>query len=294
MVFARFDGGWGIRGSAFAASYAVTLAVLVTTVAMTRYQAVAGRRAGTPTVEQAAVIVGGRSRAVTACLAALRCAGAIDVRPGRGLLAIGPAMDRPSRLEVAVYRAAVNGLQIHDLLTDRQVAHALDEVEAEVRGRRWVLTDGERRRVRAGAWLLLALALVGCTRALAVLVLGGGIGPVPALAAAAGLGAAVLGRPPRVSWAGRRTIGNQRKAYGHLAPEQRPSWTTYGLHDVAVAVALYGPAALWSADPAFATAAGLAPASHRRLPSRAGEFAGGGPGGGENSTCGGGGDGCGD
>ncbi len=297
MVTARVDSTWGIRESAFVASYCVTLVVVATVAVLTRYRPMARRRAdrmAAPTAAQSALIVEGPTRAVMTSVAALRFAGVISVRSTGALVAVGPLMADTSRLDVAVYHASVRGLRLRDVLADRQVTQALAQMQAAVRAAGWMLTDAERRRAGAGAWLLLILALVGWARTFVVLLAGGAMGWLPLLATVAAIGAGVLRKPPRVSRAGDRAIAAQRRIHGHLAPGLRPAWTTYGFLGLAWGVALFGTTALWSADPAFAAAAGLSRPLGYGGTARAGEFSGCGRGCGGDRTCGGGGEGCGD
>ena len=60
-----------------------------------------------------------------------------------------------------------------------------------------------------------------------------------------------------VADAGQAVLAESRTRSRHLAPSLAPSWATYGVAGAAMGVALYGTAAIWAADPAFAGAAGL-------------------------------------
>ncbi|WP_159079110.1 hypothetical protein [Plantactinospora sp. BC1] len=66
----------------------------------------------------------------------------------------------------------------------------------------------------------------------------------------------------------RRLVARLRNAQQHLAPSLDPAWTVYGPNGAALAVALFGPGAIWQADPRLARALGLPipTMKHRRGP----------------------------
>jgi hypothetical protein len=75
-----------------------------------------------------------------------------------------------------------------------------------------------------------------------------------------------------------------RRSSKHLRPDSSPSWSTYGPGAAALGVGLFGTAAIWAADPAFA-----ADAEIQRQSIGSNGWTGGSDGGGGGSSCGGGG-----
>jgi hypothetical protein len=63
-----------------------------------------------------------------------------------------------------------------------------------------------------------------------------------------------LEQAPVLTSRGRAALDAALRANGHLAPDQRPAWATYGVGDAVLAIALFGTVSLWVLDPAFATA----------------------------------------
>src|SRR5690606_8271839 len=99
---------------------------------------------------------------------------------------------------------------------------------------------------------------------------------------------------PRMTRSGRATLTELRTRNRHLDPGHSPAWATYGATGAAMGVALYGGAAFWAADPAFAALTGLPRHTATDSGSSAagvtyGGDGGGGDGGGGGGGCGGGG-----
>ncbi|MDG4826789.1 TIGR04222 domain-containing membrane protein [Asanoa sp. WMMD1127] len=95
-----------------------------------------------------------------------------------------------------------------------------------------------------------------------------------------------LFRPLGRTRAGDRLLDRLRREHAYLAPSQTPSYATYGPAGAALAVALFGLAALVHLDPAFATEAELQALA--RKPEDGGSCGGGGGGcgGGDCGGCG--------
>ena len=89
----------------------------------------------------------------------------------------------------------------------------------------------------------------------AATVTGVSVGDVLVAAAGAVIASIVLSRIPRPgARRARAELGRLLDEDAYLAPSMFPSWPTYGARGAAMAVALYGNAALRQAEPSFATA----------------------------------------
>lgn len=170
---------------------------------------------------------------------------------------------------------------------------ALLDLESAVTDRGYVRTADEARRVRASAYPLVAVSVIGVV-GVPVEVLGlhvpltqaivGLLVPAAVVALVARRGSSTVRRTTR---AGKRLLAEERARMAYLAPNAGPSFATYGAPAVGLSIALFGTAALWKADRRYAESRAVPPAGRRQnRPWRsrfhdAGEFYDGG-------TCGGG------
>jgi uncharacterized protein (TIGR04222 family) len=277
---------WGISGPDFLRVYLGALAVFLVIAIAIRLSVTRAGGSGpsrTPSAPEVALLVGGRTQAIYSSIAALRAAGALGIGAGRTLGVRGPLPAGTTPLDAAVYDAAQRGVAIGRLSNDHRVHTALGELNTHVAASGWLLDAGERARARLGGLLLLALAGFGAVRIAAGAANGRPVGYLVALCVVTLLLGLRFLAAPRVSRAGRSVLAQVRGQNRHLAPKQRPSWSTYGVTGAAMGVALYGAAALWTADPVFAASVGLPRAASG---SGGGDSGGGGCGGG---GCGGGG-----
>jgi uncharacterized protein (TIGR04222 family) len=211
--------------------------------------------AGEPDPHQMAFLVGGRRHATDAALGALRMVGAVGLDPSGGLVVVGDPPAGSTPLERAVHAAVERGVAFGYVVHDSAVSAELDRLESEVVRAGWHVSPLVRETVRAKAAVLAFVAVAGfclfvsvlavdVSRAVLFLVL-----PVTMVVLATR-----LFQVPASTPAGRAALDAALRAHGHLAPDQRPAWATYGVRDAVLAIALFGTVSLWMVDPAFATA----------------------------------------
>jgi uncharacterized protein (TIGR04222 family) len=252
------DDTWGIPGPQFLQIYlivavgAVVLAVLLRTMVTMG----SGSRDAHLSPTEVGYLAGGRTRAVQAALAGLRAADAVGAGAAGTLFTRGgyPGGDD---LTYAVYGTLGRRVTLADMPYDSGVATALDRMRDRLVQAGLLLSGGQRALARAAALLVFAVGGLGIARTVAG---AANHKPVTFLVLATiptFLVGLLMLRAPRSSRAGRRAVTRQRRGASHLAPGRKPAWSTYGMAGAALGVALYGTAALWAADPAFATAAGV-------------------------------------
>jgi uncharacterized protein (TIGR04222 family) len=283
---------WGISGPDFLRLYVIAAVVIAAYSIWTRRRA--GRAATgsdrPPRPAELAYLNGGESTVVYSSLAGLRAAGAVAVGSLGELMVTGELPAGATRLDHAIHDAARRHVPGRTLRNDPGVATALRETLDGLIRAGWVLDDEQRTRARLGTWLMVGLAGLGALRLVAGILNDRPVGYLAALIVATLVAALALYFVPRNARtaAGRRLLAKTRRTNRHLRPDQAPAWATYGATGAALGVALYGTAALWAADPVFASDAGLV-----RPKDSASSAYGGGSGGGcgaaGGSSCGGGG-----
>lgn len=251
---------WGIPGPQFLMIY-IGLALLAFVVALA-IRAAARRPGATAMAHQpgpleVAYLNGGPRLATYAALAALRAGHCVQAGPGGVLTAVSTASPPTGILEWALYSAAGRGMRQRDLAADPAVAGALDRIRDSLERDGWLLSAARRRRMRSGAYLMLAVAALGLARLVAGIAGGRPVGFLVLALVAVTVTGLLLLRTPRASARTRGYLSSLRRANAHLGPWQNPSWATYGAGAAALGVGLYGATALWTADPAFAESAGL-------------------------------------
>jgi uncharacterized protein (TIGR04222 family) len=280
---------WGISGPTFLWIYALIAVLTAVGVVIWRRQYTSGprgttRRELTPT--EAAYINGAAKLAVYSAFAALRAAGAVAVVNGH-LEQSGPMpMDAPE-LDRAVYAAAGRRPTPSSVQTDSGVVAVLERVERGLAEEGYILRPEQQKQARKGWRAEFAVFVFGAVRACAGVANHKSIGFLILLMFGVGVTTLFLAVVPRQTSAGKALIASMRQGAAHLRPNQSPSWATYGPVGAALGVGLFGSAAFWAADPAFAAEAQI----QRNIASSGynGSDAGGGDAG---SSCGGGG-GCG-
>lgn len=235
--------------------------------------------------QPAAYLNNGERTAVYTSLAALRCADAIGLTPGRRLTAHRPLPAPATSLDHAIYEAAERGVPLQELRDDPAVQAAVADLKGELERAGLLLDPRTRWKARRGAWLLLALLAAGVVR----FATGSGAGvPVGylggAILAVVAMHLYLIARIPRRSRAGDMALAELYRGNRYLAPARRPAFDVYGPRAAGMAVALYGTAALWTLDRAMAEEAGIEGAALSTGPTGA-------PG--ASSSCGGGSGGCG-
>ncbi len=282
---------WGISGSDFLLVYVGAAAVFLVVAVVARLSVTRSNQGAAPgrlpTPAEVAFLLGGRAQAAYSSLASLRTAAVIGVGAERGLTVTGPVPAGANRLDLAVYAAAQRDVRARDLPDHGEVQSAVAEIRDTVERAGWLPESSIRTRARLGAFLLLGLTAFGVVRIVAGAMNERNVGYLIALCVITlALGLSLL-RVPRLTRSGRRAVKETQARNLHLAPAHAPSWKTYGRDSAAMAVALYGTAALWVADPGFAAEADV-----RRMATSGGASGSsggdGGGGGGGDGGCGGG------
>ncbi|MDY7088914.1 MAG: TIGR04222 domain-containing membrane protein [Actinomycetota bacterium] len=287
---------WGISGPAFL-TYFIAAGVAIAIIASFHRRALfRGDRGATVDSlgpQQVAYLNGGDRLAVYSSLGGLRAAGAIGTGAGRTLVQTGPLPAGVTPLDSAIHNAAARGVRSRDLHDDQWVASALEQLRDHLERNGLAVSAGRTREARLWALGGVALVVVGIARIVA-----GASNNKPVLfmifaTIAAFILTLTLLRGRRYATdAANRSMRDLRRKHDHLAPRHNPSYATYGATGAAMGVALYGGAALYSMDPAFA-----AEAEVQRIAATGGASGSSGDGGSSSScsgssSCGGGG-GCG-
>jgi uncharacterized protein (TIGR04222 family) len=275
---------WGIAGPTFLLIYVALGLAVVAGVIIWRRRYTSGptgpERSLTPT--EVALLTSGRELAVYSSLASLRAAGAVQIEGGH-LQQTGPVPLGAPELDRTIHAAAGRrSLRSRDVAAEPSVAAVLERAEAELTESGLLLSPAVRSHVRRGALAGVALLAFGIVRAIAGTQNGKPIGNLILLLVLAGAGTIALSYVPRLSRAARSSLATLRRDASHLRPSQSPSWATYGPASAALGVGLFGTAAIWAADPAFAADAEI----RRQTFASSGGVDGGS---GSGSSCGGGG-----
>src|SRR5258706_7875376 len=158
---------WGISGPDFLRVYLGALAAFLIVAIAIRLSVTRASASGPsrmPTASEVAVLVGGRTQAVYASVAALRAVGALGNGARGKLTATGPLPSGATPIDAAVHDAAGRGIKVTQLSTDLRVQAAFTELETRIAGTGWLLDPGARTRARLGGVLLLGLAGFGAVR----------------------------------------------------------------------------------------------------------------------------------
>lgn len=219
-----------------------------------------------PDPEHVAYLTGGPVQAVYAAVAALRSTG--SVRAAGGLIyASGPVPHGGGELAAAVHQAAHGGRVIGGLPAHPAVRAALGRTGDRLRREGALLSPRRRWAMGLTTVPLFVLAVYGGARfglnlptddvpeasavVLCVLTL------ICALAALV-TGIVVAARAQIRNRGANRLVDDLRRRHAVLSPRNNPSLATNGPAAATLAVGLFGTAALWTADPAFARDADVA------------------------------------
>jgi uncharacterized protein (TIGR04222 family) len=250
---------WGISGPTFLWVFSFLGVVFFAGTLAHRRRVLRGPSDVRPNVvtgEEAAYLNGGPRLAVYASLGALRTVGAIGVSADGVLAQTGSLPAGATPLDVAVYHAADRRIRPRALPTDRWVADAVESLRAGLERSGLAVTPQARRSARSGALLLLALLALGVARVAAGVSNKRPVGFLTLMLIVLGVVTLMLlVRVPHRTSAGDFVLSSLRQKHSDLAPIRQPAWSTYGPAGAAMGVALFGTAALWTADPAFAAAA---------------------------------------
>ncbi|MEV4515774.1 TIGR04222 domain-containing membrane protein [Dactylosporangium sp. NPDC049525] len=227
-----------------------------------------GGRAGDrePAPEHVAYLTGGPRQAVYAAVTALRSAGSVRAADGK-IYASGPLPRGAGGLASAIHHAVQGGMPVAVLPTHPAVRAELDRAADQLRGQGVLLSRGRRWAMGLTTVPLFVLALFGGARFALNLPSDDSAALAANLRTMLTLVCAILALILSVVVASRaqirtrganRLVHDLRRRYAALAPRHNPSLTVNGPAAATLAVGLFGTAALWTADPAFAGAANVA------------------------------------
>jgi uncharacterized protein (TIGR04222 family) len=277
---------WGIAGPTFLVWYGVLAAVSVVASLILRgavRRATSRVHTGEPGIEELAYFAGGPRQAMLATVAGLRAGGSVAVHPDGTIGAVGPVTPGPGELTWAVYQATRRpGARLRSLDDDPGVRAALDNVRAALVRRGWLRNLRARATTRLAALPVWVVLVVGVARIQAGVSNERPVGFIFLIVVVLALFAVGISVVPERNFAAQRTLSAYQAQYGYLNPRATPAPAVYGAGTAVLAVALFGTAALASADPALAAEA------EDWLPAAVASSSGGGDSGG-GSSCGGGG-----
>ncbi|MDQ0365632.1 TIGR04222 domain-containing membrane protein [Catenuloplanes indicus] len=251
---------WGIPGPTFLALYLGAIAVALVTVLVRRHTIAAGKQVpGTDhlTAAQAAYLTGGSDLAVYSSIAALRAGGLIATAPGKTLVPVAPLPDGAPPLDAAIHRVLQRGPStVYGVRNKSEVKSELDRLRDDLERYGLALAEEDRRAYRNTTLLLAALVALGVVRLVAGLINGAAVWYLMIIVLALGITTLMLrSRTPWMSRAGKNALAGMRTRYQYLSPAQSPAWGTYGMSGLAMGVALWGTASLYTYDAAFAAEA---------------------------------------
>lgn len=261
MVLAVTGDTWGIPGPSFLGIFFLAFVVVLALSLVLRHAAVRGRPAQRELHPyEVAFLVGGSGRVIAASLAALYSAKVITAIGGGQLQVIAEPRMTLTPLDDAIVRAIGQGMNtnVRTLPLHPGVRQALDDLEDRLIRAGLATGPGERARARFAALPLALLFAVGAARIWAGLQNGKPVTFVVLAVVMVALGwLGMVITTPRLTGSGRRALAAARIRNRVLSPSMSPSWATYGPTGAALGVALFGGAALFSLDPAFAQASEL-------------------------------------
>ncbi|RZU53094.1 uncharacterized protein (TIGR04222 family) [Krasilnikovia cinnamomea] len=258
MTLAATGATWGIPGPTFLLYYIAALVVITVGAIVHRRRLFAGPRdaqldqLGPP---QVAYLAGGPRLAVYSALGGLRATGAVGAGPDRTLVQAGPLASGATPLETAIYNAAGKRVRARYVHADQWVRTALTQLGDGLEAAGLATSAARRRTARLWALAALALLVLGIARVASGIANDKPVGFLLPLLFVAGVVALLLARVPRQTRAVAGGLAALRAKNHYLSPRQSPSYSTYGAGSVALGVALFGTASLYSLDPQFAAEA---------------------------------------
>lgn len=170
-----------------------------------------------------------------------------------------------SSLTTAVINAVAaavreTSLRVDGIVADRAVDQALYRIDERLADRRLILIGGRRRFALTLKWWQLPVLAAGIARLIAGVVNHHPVGTLVLLLICNGILQLVLLGVLRTRW--RTRLGQQvwdslPQRWSDMAPRHKPSWSTIGPQQVAMAVAVFGGASVWAAFGDLANAAGI-------------------------------------
>ncbi|BEK99368.1 TIGR04222 domain-containing membrane protein [Nocardia seriolae] len=253
---------WGISGPAFLGYYALG-ALLALGLALACRRAVLNRI--TPASDpngplrptELAMLID-EKRPVLAGLAHLR---------GRHLIdSTGRSIRTPTAAEMSALDPLSVSLHAHLIRTDRRNIRdlraagifAVVKMRADLRARGYLSGPRQRKALILATLPLDLLLVIGLARLVAGASTHHSVGFLVVALIVTFIAAALMLRPPRVARRGRDTLAAEQERNLYLRPGNSPAYSSYGPDSAALAVALFGGAALWMMDPELAGAVSMA------------------------------------
>jgi uncharacterized protein (TIGR04222 family) len=249
---------WGIPGPAFIVGYIAALVAIAILAAAHRkvlFRGDRNARVDDLGPQQLAYLNGGDRLAVYSSIGGLRAAGALGTS-GSALVQTGPIPAGVTPLDSAIHHAASGQIRTRDLTGDQWVRSALDDLRAGLERRGLAVGPEALKQARLWAWAAGALTLIGVFRLIAGIQNNKPVGFLFAAVVVVAILTWRLARTRRLATgAATARMRQLREQHGYLSPAQSPAYATYGAAGAALGVALFGAAALYDMDPAFAAEA---------------------------------------
>jgi uncharacterized protein (TIGR04222 family) len=189
--------------------------------------------------------------AICSALGAMHLRGTI-AGAGGVVRSAGSVEDCPNELERAVHRAATAGVRVRRLARCPEVARALASTKKRLVGAGLLRSDTQERATRrVGLWLV-PVAVVGPLLALNATGIGQAISLVVGTLVAALIALVMLTVGGGRTRSGDELLAGFRAEQFAMSPEMSPDWTVHGPRGAALAIGIFGPAAVWASAPAFA------------------------------------------
>ncbi|WP_156935224.1 TIGR04222 domain-containing membrane protein [Pseudonocardia spinosispora] len=249
---------WGVSGPAFLGWYLAVTATLVLAVGSAGHRS-SPEPCGVLTLHGptdpylAASLNGGGELALLSAVVSLH--GTRRLRAERhSLLRIDGAAEQPTpALERAVLTELAGARSLGQLARARHIQVELEQLRGQLIRHGLLLGDGQRARMRYLSYVVLVVLLVGVARLVGELIDGGLFTGLLLCVLSLGVVATVLmiNAPTRTA-RGRQAASMLRTKYGYLDPATRPDWDAHGPTGAALAVAVFGFAALRAANPGLA------------------------------------------
>ncbi|MFP5069642.1 TIGR04222 domain-containing membrane protein [Pseudonocardia nantongensis] len=250
---------WGVPDPAFLGIYLFLGAAGVLLAVGLRSRIAAGDRHGARGLdsrpEDVAHLNGGPDLAVYAALSAMHVDGSVvtSARTTGQVRAGGHPGRSATALQRAIHLAARRLTPGRMLRTHDPVHVELQRIAQRLESEGLLLSEADRRRHHAAAWLPGAVALLGVVRLVVLGTTGRPVGSLFVLVLAVSVATLVLvTRAPHRTAAGEAALATVRAQHGALSPEQRPDWATVGSGAAALSVGAFGIGAMLAAEPAFA------------------------------------------
>jgi uncharacterized protein (TIGR04222 family) len=246
---------WGISGSTFLLAY-LLIAVTIGVAGLRARRALADHGATSPVDDltarphDVAYLAGGSELAVWSALCAMHLRGTLTAADDGNVRAVGRLDPAADELEKAIHTTAASPVGRRRLVFHRSVQPVLATIEDRLVAGGFLLSDDRRRQIRWVGFWMLALATFGLVRVLADIAEARPVGLlVSVLMIVAAVAVVQLGRAPRRSRHGDRTLAALRAEHDALAPEREPDWGAHGPAGAALGIGLFGAGALAVAAP---------------------------------------------